>query len=128
VYQGTGLVVSARVIQVAQARFSYVQLLDAKEEQAAFDECKSRHGRFLIVPRLVHWEERAMNWSGRPDHIKIQLALRDTQDDAFTRLVLFEGKQGHGLHFTDTPAEDLLTDRFDEGVLLLLGVGASPWS
>jgi hypothetical protein len=31
-----------------------------------------------------------------------------------------EGKQGHGLHFTGSPAEDLLTERFNEAVLRLL--------
>ena len=35
------------------------------------------------------------------------LAIRDRAgDDTFTRLVLFEGKQGHGLHSIDSPAED----------------------
>jgi hypothetical protein len=128
VYQGTGTAVAGHVVQALQPHFAHVQLLDATDEDDAFARCKSHQGQLLVVPRLVHWEERAMNWSARPDQVKVQLSLRDTRDDAFTRLVTFEGKQGHGLHFTDTPAEDLLTERFDEAVLLLLGMsdGARP--
>jgi uncharacterized protein DUF4823 len=125
VYEGTGTAVAGRVVQALQTHFTHVQLLDAKDEIEAFAQRKAHDGRFLIVPRLVHWEEHAMNWSGRPDHVKVQLSLRDIRDDAVTRLVTFEGRQGHGLHFTDSPAEDLLTEKFDAAVLVLMGVSDS---
>ena len=125
VYQGSGFAVAGRVVQTLRRHFAHVTLLDANEVDA-ITRCKARQGRYLVVPRILGWEKPAMNSASVLYHVKVQLFLHDTMDQAFTRGVVFEGKQGYPVHFISFLATDLLMDRFDESVLLLLGVrGAS---
>jgi hypothetical protein len=114
-------------VEALQANYRYVRSLRATNEDEAFEVCRRQQGQHLVIPTIVHWEDRAMQWSGKPDHVKVQLVLREVDDDTATRMVIFEGKQGHGLHFTDSPAEDLLTEKFNEAVWRLLpGNPSSP--
>jgi hypothetical protein len=34
-----------------------------------------REYRYYVVPEILHWEERATEWSGRPDRIEVQLII-----------------------------------------------------
>ncbi len=45
------------------------------------DEClesidAEKHG-YYVKPEILHWEERATEWSGRSDRIEIQLIIYD---------------------------------------------------
>jgi Domain of unknown function (DUF4823) len=49
-------------------------VVDATEIQTrdeAFEEALSQNIDYLIDPQILHWEDRATEWSGRPDRITI---------------------------------------------------------
>jgi len=71
-----------------------------------------------ITPRLLHWEDRATNWSGISDRIEIELLLRDLPADRRRKLV-FAAKSSW-FAMVNKPPEALLDEDFDDALAELL--------
>jgi uncharacterized protein DUF4823 len=65
--------------------------------------------RYLIYPTILHWEDRATEWSGRPDRILLKIVVADTGSDNVISSVLIEGKSRWFTFGGDHP-QDLLPD------------------
>ncbi|MDJ0852554.1 MAG: DUF4823 domain-containing protein [Myxococcota bacterium] len=75
-YEGSGLMTTGELVRALKPHARKVQ---AAEESATreryLEQARAEHLDYLIVPAILHWEERATEWSGRPDRIEIMLTL-----------------------------------------------------
>ena len=100
---GSGVVVANRLVELLSARFRDVQAVDAAPVAAS-------QRTLEITPELRHWEDRATNWSGISDKIRVQLRLRDLPTDKGRQLT-FAAKSSW-FTFVNAPPEDLLDGAF----------------
>ena len=42
---------------------------------SCLSEAKENGYSYLVYPEILHWEERATEWSGKPDRIEVKLTL-----------------------------------------------------
>ena len=104
---GSGEAVANRIYQRTSQRFSNVSIVD--------EPCREVGERTLeIHPRLLHWEDRATNWSGVSDKITVELQLRDLPANG-TRRSTFQAASTW-FTFVNAPPEDLLDRTFDEAI------------
>jgi Domain of unknown function (DUF4823) len=119
----TGLAVSA-----AFAR--HLQRVDSTPETAALavqlDKARAAKSDYLIVPTVVHWEDRATEWSGRPDRIEIEIRTVDAPSGETLALGSVKGKSKWATLGGDSP-EDLLATPIEAYVGWLFSpVGTPP--
>jgi len=53
--------------------------INTQEKQDSLLAAKQQHCSMLIYPTILHWEDRATEWSGLRDRAKIQLEIIDTE-------------------------------------------------
>lgn len=72
-------------------------------------DCLKNHQSFgyYVVPEILHWEERATEWSGLPDRIEIKLTIYDGETFETVASTIFSGKSKWATFGGDHP-QDLL--------------------
>lgn len=70
---------------------------------------------YFVKPIILHWEDRATEWSGKPDRIEIQLIVFDTKDKSEVANSSYKGKSKWATFGGDNP-QDLLAEPTDEYV------------
>lgn len=83
------------------------------------DDCFSRidtnkYG-YYVQPEILHWEERATEWSGLPDQIEIQIVIYDTATKSEIFNASYKGKSKWMTFGGDHP-QDLLPEPTDQCV------------
>lgn len=68
---------------------------------------------FLIYPTILHWEDRATEWSAKPDKIQVKISVTRVLDKKVIRSGVIEGKSGLATFGGDKP-QDLLPEPIDE--------------
>jgi hypothetical protein len=127
-YTGTGELVSERIVEALRVQYPSVKSLSATDEDDAADTCRTKHGRYLIVPAIRHWEDRYSGWSWKKDRIEIRLSLRSLDGDFTAREVTYLANTSSGVvarevlltGWTNEQPDELLTERFDAAVLALV--------
>ena len=119
VYPGTGRFVAEHTLAALRHRFPLAQLLDEHDEHAALARARQDSIAFLISPVILHWEDRATNWSGMRDKVQIELRLLRVEPPELVQSVLFEARNNSFTLFDDKP-EVLLDEDFDNAVLALV--------
>jgi hypothetical protein len=74
---------------------------------AALIAARKVGAKYLVVPTILEWEDRATEWSAIPDKASIKLAVVDTDTGATLDSVLIKGKSGLATFGGDHP-QDLL--------------------
>jgi hypothetical protein len=67
---------------------------------------------YYVVPEILHWEDRATEWSGKPDRIEIQLTVYEQGSWNEIASTLIKGKSKWATLGGDHP-QDLLHDPLD---------------
>lgn len=106
---GSGALVAAAIERVANASYRDVGTGPAGAGAARTLE---------VTPRLLHWEDRATNWSGLLDRVEVELRLRDLPSKR-ERTLVFEARNGW-LTFVNNPPEALLDASFEAALQELL--------
>ncbi|MEQ3696569.1 MAG: DUF4823 domain-containing protein [Pseudomonadales bacterium] len=77
IYQGSaGMTVNA--ITTAFSRYANrVDSISSCRGEGCIEVVDKQRFGYLIVPRILHWEDRATEWSGKPDKIEIQITVYD---------------------------------------------------
>ena len=92
-YPGSG---RKTALAVSKAFAKQLRTVDVTPEPAPFPKHleQARAGRFdyLIVPTVVHWEDRATEWSGRSDRIEIEVRAVDVPSEKTLSLGSVTGK------------------------------------
>ena len=83
------------------------------------DEClnsiDSKKYAYYVKPIILHWEERATEWSGKPDRVEIQMVIFDVLTKEELANSSYTGKSKWATFGGDHP-QDLLPDPTNEYV------------
>ncbi|MCK4841889.1 MAG: DUF4823 domain-containing protein [Methylococcales bacterium] len=68
---------------------------------------------YYIIPLILHWEDRATEWSGIPDKLEIKISIYNSQNHNKLSSVVLSGKSKWATFGGDHP-QDLLPDLLDK--------------
>lgn len=76
IYYDSGEMLTRAIVEALERHGAKVR---AAKDPATVEEnlanARSKSAQYLIQPTIVHWEDRATEWSGKPDRVLIRLAL-----------------------------------------------------
>lgn len=92
-YKGSGVSV-ANAFKSAFSRYSDHVIVGPFEEstKALLETAKQKECGYAVVPRIVSWEDRATEWSGKPDRIEIMVKVFNTEESASVTSSSIKGK------------------------------------
>jgi hypothetical protein len=118
VYEGTGLLVSKKVLNSIRKVYHLAQLYDETDEFKAITDANNNNVDYIIVPVLEHWEDRLTPWSGYSDKVNIVLNVIKVSGQS-----VIISKNYYAVNNSKTSSEakpeDLLDDRFNSFVMTL---------
>ena len=109
------MVVANKIRESLLDSYREIKTLSVGTIENAIPKCQSSQIRYLVVPRIIHWEDRATNWSGVADKVKIELAVVDTTNGKTVKRVMFKANSSF-YTLVNNPPEQLLDGSFDEVV------------
>ena len=78
----------------------------------------SMKARYVVVPRIARWEDRATEWSGKPDQIEIEISVFDASSSEKLASTVLSGKSQWATMGGDHP-QDLLKEPLESFVKTL---------
>ncbi|MCB5185022.1 DUF4823 domain-containing protein [Methylobacillus gramineus] len=81
----------------------------------ALQHAKTNNFTTLVYPTILHWEDRATEWSGIPDRLEVKIEVVNTADGSVIEEGLIKGKSGWATLGGDHP-QDLLAKPVEEFV------------
>jgi hypothetical protein len=122
VYVGSGQEVSGKMLSTIRGgRLGQSIQVPATDETEAARQCAAEGVGYLIVPRILHWEDRATQWSGLRDEIAVEARLLRLEPRETVRIGNFSAQTGSFALFNHPP-EDLLNDEYSLWVKKLVGL------
>lgn len=82
------------------------------------DSARKSKSKYLVYPTILHWEDRATEWSSIPDKVEVKIELIDTTSGETATAVVIKGKSGIATLGGDHP-QDLLPKPIQEFVASL---------
>jgi hypothetical protein len=70
---------------------------------------------YYVESEILHWEDRATEWSGIPARIEIKISIYDSSSNAEITAVVVSGRSKWGIFGGDHP-QDLLHERVNSYV------------
>lgn len=115
-YVGSGQTV-AQIVASAFAKHIDRFEIGRKLEQpdAAMATARELGATYLVVPVIVHWEDRATEWSGLSDKAEVRITVRDVASDRTLASAVVSGNSGLWTFGGDHP-QDLLPEPMDSYV------------
>ena len=71
------------------------------------NEAKDSGYSYLVYPEILHWEERATEWSGKPDRIEVKITLFSVDNGEMIHSTIISGRSKWATLKWDHP-QDLL--------------------
>ena len=109
VYSASGRMTSNAI----RAAFQKMGVSTTVVEDCHGSECLAREDiasyGYYVMPEILHWEERATEWSGKPDRIEIQIAVYDASSGEELAKASYKGKSQWATFGGDHP-QDLLPE------------------
>ena len=114
VYNGSGATTSQAL---SRGFAKYVDELEVASKYQPRTEAiayaKKKNFSYLIYPNILHWEDRATEWSGVPDRLSIKVSIIDTKTSQNISSSIIEGRSGWATFGGDHP-QDLLPSAVKE--------------
>jgi hypothetical protein len=107
-YAGSGLQTAAAVRAAFARHTDRVTVSRCTDMNCLRSEAAGRY-TYLVVPEILHWEDRNTEWSGLPDRIEIKLIVADTRVDREVASTILGGKSKWMTFGGDHP-QDLLPE------------------
>ena len=118
-YQGSGQN-TAQIIYAAFAK--HTRSAEVGRSTQSFQhalEATARSGqKYLVYPTILHWEDRATEWSSIPDKVEIKIEVVNTATGDAISSAVITGKSGLATFGGDHP-QDLLPEPVEEFVSAL---------
>lgn len=115
-YYGSGLMVSNLIRSAFLRHVVDVAVAPKKESFSEALDSANKSGRDLVAyPTILHWEDRATEWSGIPDKADIKLVIADAKSGQIQSSVMIQGKSGIATFGGDHP-QDLLPEPINQYV------------
>jgi hypothetical protein len=109
-YQGSGQTTAQAIVLAFNPYLERVEAGSTTEDfAAAIRSADSGRFTYLIYPQILHWEDRATEWSGKPDRISIKLSVYNVATGNLADSVLITGHSAWATLGGDKP-QDLLAD------------------
>lgn len=118
-YPGSGLT-TAQTLSSAFAK--RVRRVDVGNVYQAYDDAlktaRDKAYTYLVYPTILHWEDRATEWSGRPDRIEVKIEVVEVTTDGLMDSAIIKGTSKWATLGGDHP-QDLLPKPVEEFVASL---------
>lgn len=114
-YLGSGIIVATKVQAALLGIFSRVETLNTKNKEKAIILCKQQKINLLVVPTILHWEDRNTPWSGVADKIEVKIEVFNVTLDRAVNSIIFKANNEWAT-LTDKPPEDLLNGEFNKAI------------
>ncbi len=105
-YVGSGTLTTQEVVSALSLYTSHVS---SARSVAPFEEnmaaARSASARYLLQPTILHWEERATEWSGKSDRVSVRLDLFEVATGATIDSTVILGKSRWATFGGDHPQE-----------------------
>lgn len=108
VYQKSGAYTADAVREGLMHYSNDVAIVSKSDANDIFSLVDSDKYSYMFKPEILHWEERATEWSGKPDRIEIKITVYDTKKRNVLSSQIFSGKSKWFTFGGDHP-QDLLT-------------------
>lgn len=79
IYNGSGRVLSNAIRQQLKRYTSNAIILKNNETLKDFSDEEILEYDYIIIPEILHWEDRATAWSGLPDKIEVSVEIYDNK-------------------------------------------------
>jgi len=115
-YRGSGQN-TAQIINSAFAKRS--RLTEVGRCPQSFSEARdaalSDNWQYFVYPTILHWEDRATEWSAIPDKVEVKIEVVETATNRSLASAVIKGKSGLATFGGDRP-QDLLPEPIEEFV------------
>ncbi len=109
-YRGSGLSVSTLIRSSLLVHLVHVdEGSDVESFKQAISSAESNTVDYLFSPAILHWEDRATEWSGIPDKAQVKIVIIDIETSKAVSSVIIDGTSGVATFGGDHP-QDLLTE------------------
>lgn len=103
-YFGSGAL-AAQAVATAFAPYLTRITVGVKMEDfdGALKSARANGFTYLLYPEILHWEDRATEWSGRPDQASVKVSVMRADTGAILDSAVVGGKSGLGTFGGDRP-------------------------
>jgi hypothetical protein len=93
-YPGSGQEVAQRTASAftKYARHVEIAIPALREQPELLLAARNAGAGYLLVPTIVHWEQRATGWSGIPSQVDVSLTVIDVETEREIRSTVLEGR------------------------------------
>ncbi|KTA92210.1 hypothetical protein VO71_15170 [Aeromonas salmonicida subsp. smithia] len=77
-YQNSGQMTAQAIYTAFSKKAHRVEITTSCHGDPCLTNIEPTQFRYYVKPVILHWEERATEWSGKPDVIEIQVVIYDT--------------------------------------------------
>ncbi len=101
---------TANSIKSAFSRFSNdVDVSEGCLGRECLERIPAERYSYYVAPEILHWEDRATEWSGRPDKIEIKIVIYETKSGKEITSAVLSGQSKWATFGGDHP-QDLLPE------------------
>lgn len=106
VYANSGLMTTQAVVAALSAHARTIRAANAPASiEENLETARSKHLQYLAQPTILHWEERATEWSGKPDRVSVRLELIAVSSEETLDSTVLSGKSKWAAFGGDHPQE-----------------------
>jgi hypothetical protein len=115
-YPNSGRMTAQALKSAFSKKVARVKVSTAPEtHETGLNNARSQNFSHYLWPDILHWEERATEWSGRPDRIEVKIELVRVDDAKAVDSVIIKGSSKWATFGGDHP-QDLLPKPFNSYV------------
>ncbi|GAD78410.1 DUF4823 domain-containing protein [Vibrio ezurae] len=109
-YQGSGQMVNQVIQAELVTKLNHIDTATSyRSYKDAVQYATDNDYDYLIYPTILHWEDRATEWSGIPDKVKLKITILDLRNHIEVKTGIIDGKSGLATLGGDHP-QDLLPE------------------
>ena len=112
-YSGSGAMAAQAVAKAFGPYLSRVTVGKRENLDNARKSAQAGGYTYLLYPEILHWEDRATEWSGIPDQVSVKVSVLNADTGAVLDSAVVTGKSGLGTVGGDRP-EHLLPKPLSE--------------
>jgi hypothetical protein len=114
-YRNSGLMTANAIRAAFSKKAKRTDVVKNCKDEECFGNIDSVRYGYFVKPVILHWEDRATEWSGKPDRIEIQVIVFDAETKEELTNSSYSGKSKWMTFGGDHP-QDLLPDPTNEYV------------
>lgn len=108
-YAGSGNATATAVKAAFLQHSDNVSIFTDCEDTACLKRNHPINRGYYVIPQILHWEDRATEWSGIPDKIEVKITIYNAESNARVASTIISGKSKWATFGGDHP-QDLLPE------------------